>query len=136
MRPRRRHYQPVDVISSSLPGIRTCWCSRMSQGSAARYPTIYAGSQPAAASAYARCLQIRMRPCSGGARPIMAEGISNFAVEADLRDRSVICVIDPLAERKLDEELASEFERACPGILGALLDLMVLAVRELPDARL
>jgi hypothetical protein len=66
----------------------------------------------------------------------MAEGISNFAVEADLRDRSVICVIDPLAERKLDEELASEFERACPGILGALLDLMVIGVRQLPDTRL
>jgi hypothetical protein len=66
----------------------------------------------------------------------MAEGISNFAVEADLRDRSVICVIDPLRERKLDEDLADELERARPGILGALLDMLVVGVRELPKTRL
>ena len=72
----------------------------------------------------------------GGARPIMAEGISNFAVEADLRDRSIICVLDPLRERKLDEELAGEFERAYPGIFGALLDMMVVGICQLPNTRL
>jgi hypothetical protein len=71
-----------------------------------------------------------------GARPIMAEGVSNFASEADLRDRSIVSVIDPLGKRMLDAEIASELERLRPGIFGALLDAMVVGLREMPKTRL
>jgi hypothetical protein len=71
-----------------------------------------------------------------GARPIMLEGIANVAVEADMLSRAIICTIDPLRTRKLDSVLAEELARARPGILGALLDMAVVGIRQGPETRL
>src|SRR5262249_54842018 len=57
-------------------------------------------------------------------RPLLLNGIEDFATAGDLVDRSVQITlqrIDP--DKRLDEKkLAQEVEEAAPGILGALLD--------------
>jgi hypothetical protein len=70
------------------------------------------------------------------ARPIMLEGIANFVTRADLLDRAIIFVTEPLPHRKTERILHTEFERQRPGIFGALLDRLVIGIRQLPDTRL
>lgn len=70
------------------------------------------------------------------ARPIMLEGIANFVTRADLLDRAIIFVAEPLPHRKTERILHAEFERQRPGIFGALLDRLVIGIRQLPDTRL
>ena len=54
--------------------------------------------------------------------PNMLEGIANYIVRADLMDRAIILVLEPLADRKTERVLQVEFERLRPGLFGALLD--------------
>ena len=70
------------------------------------------------------------------ARPILLEGIANFVVRADLMDRGIILALEPLTERKTERALQAEFERLRPGLFGALLDHLVIGLRQLPDIRL
>jgi hypothetical protein len=70
------------------------------------------------------------------ARPIMLEGIANFVTRADLLDRAIIFAAEPLSTRKTERVLHAEFERQRPGIFGALLDRLVIGVRQLPDTHL
>ena len=70
------------------------------------------------------------------ARPIMAEGIANFVTRADLLDRAIILAAEPLSNRKTERVLHAEFERVRPGIFGALLDQLVIGIRQLPDTHL
>jgi hypothetical protein len=70
------------------------------------------------------------------ARPIMAEGISNFITRADLLDRALIFALEPMLNRKTERTLYAEFERLRPGIFGALLDHLVIGLRELPNTHL
>jgi hypothetical protein len=72
----------------------------------------------------------------GMARPIMLEGIANFVTRPDLMDRSIIFAAEPLSNRKTERVLHAEFERRRPRIFGALLDRLVIGIRQLPDTHL
>jgi hypothetical protein len=63
-------------------------------------------------------------------RPIMLEGIANFITRADLMDRAIILAIEPLAEHKTERALQAELEKLRPGLFGALLDRLVMGIRQ------
>src|SRR4029077_8716043 len=69
-------------------------------------------------------------------RPGILEGITNFIVRADLMERAVTLPLEPLADRKTERALQREFEGLRPGLFGALLDHLVVGVRQLPDTHL
>ena len=69
-------------------------------------------------------------------RPIMLEGIANYITRADLMDRAIILALEPLTDRKTERVLQAEFERLRPGLFGALLDHLVIGIRQLPDTHL
>jgi hypothetical protein len=71
-------------------------------------------------------------------RPVVLNGIGNFVTRHDLRDRAVIIECPPLAPsvRRDEATFWGEFDRVLPKIFGALLDLMVGAIRVLPTAQL
>ena len=71
-----------------------------------------------------------------GARPIMAEGIANFVTRPDLIDRSNIFAVKSLPNRRTERELLTEFDRYKAGIFGALCDMLVTGVRQLPETHL
>ena len=58
------------------------------------------------------------------ARPVIINGIPNLTDRADLADRSVTIHLSaiPDAERRPEDDLLADFEKARPRILGALLD--------------
>src|SRR4029077_21010715 len=69
-------------------------------------------------------------------RPGILEGITNFIVRADLMERAVTLPLEPLADRKTERALQREFEGLRPGLFGALLDHLVVGVRQVPDTHL
>jgi hypothetical protein len=69
-------------------------------------------------------------------RPIMVEGITDFVTRPDLLDRALIFVPGRVTERKADAELLADFERRRASIFGALLDHLVVGLRQRPDTRL
>ena len=69
-------------------------------------------------------------------RPVMLEGIANFIVRGDLMDRSIVLGLEPLADRRTEAALLAEFDRLRPGLFGALLDHLVMGVRQVSDTRL
>jgi hypothetical protein len=69
-------------------------------------------------------------------RPILLEGISNFVTRGDLQDRSITLALEPVTNRRTEAELMREFEIARPRIFGALLDMLVAGIRDLPNAKL
>ncbi len=71
-------------------------------------------------------------------RPIILNGIGLVAWRPDLADRSIKVTlprIDP-AQRRDERALDEEFERARPGILGALCDAVAAALGRLPETNL
>jgi hypothetical protein len=71
-----------------------------------------------------------------GARPIAFEGIVNVATRDDLQDRSIIFQLENVLNYKTEREMDPELDRQRPGILGALLDMMVRVLQMLPVTRL
>jgi len=71
-------------------------------------------------------------------RPIIVNGIEEIATRGDLLDRSLLVDLPaiPEEERRTEAEFWQTFEAARPGILGALLDGVVTALRRLPGVRL
>ena len=69
-------------------------------------------------------------------RPVMLEGIANFIVRGDLMDRSIVLGLEPLADRRTEAALLAEFDRLRPGLFGALLDHLVMGLRQVSDTRL
>jgi len=65
-------------------------------------------------------------------RPIVMNGIEDFATRGDLVDRCIFLRLAPISEkeRKTEAELDSAFEREAPGILGALLDAVSHGLRK------
>ncbi len=59
-----------------------------------------------------------------GRRPIIMNGIEDFATRGDLVDRCVFLRVNPIPEdkKKTERELLTEIEKAIGGVLGALLD--------------
>lgn len=73
-----------------------------------------------------------------GAHPIILNGIEEFATRPDLLDRAIVLELETIPEerRRTEEELLAQLEKLGPAIFGALLDAMVVGLRELPNVRL
>jgi hypothetical protein len=73
-----------------------------------------------------------------GQRPIALTSIADVASRSDLADRLVIVRLEmiPDEDRRPEEELLAAFEKARPGILGALLDAVSHGLMQLPHTRL
>jgi hypothetical protein len=69
-------------------------------------------------------------------KPIVLNGIDNFIERPDLQDRSIILALEPIRERKTEKELLGAFENKRSRILGALLDLLAIGIRDLPETNL
>jgi hypothetical protein len=64
-------------------------------------------------------------------RPVILNGIPSMIERPDLLDRSIQVTLStiPGRRRKEEEVLKQQFEKACPGILGGLLDAVSHALR-------
>jgi putative DNA primase/helicase len=71
-------------------------------------------------------------------RPIILNGISSLTDRADLADRAVTIHLQaiPEEERLPEDELWADFEKARPQIVGALLDAVSAALRNVATVRL
>ncbi len=71
-------------------------------------------------------------------RPLILNGIDDLLSRADLADRAVTITLAeiPSTRRRPESDILEEFEVARPLLLGALLDLVVAVLRELPTVRL
>ena len=69
-------------------------------------------------------------------KPIILNEIDNFIQRPDLQDRSIILALEPIRHRKTEKELLGEFETKRARIFGALLDLLVVGKRNLPEINL
>lgn len=69
-----------------------------------------------------------------GQRPIILNGIGEFVAGSDLRDRvlTVTCPTIEEADRRDEEGFWKAFEAARPRLLGALLDAVSMALKNLP----
>ena len=70
-------------------------------------------------------------------RPVLLNGIEELATRGDLLDRSLVVSLPPIPEARRQPErgLIGEFDRLRPRILGALLDAVVAALRNLDKMR-
>lgn len=73
-----------------------------------------------------------------GQRPIMLNGIPLLTDRADLADRALTVHLRaiPESDRRPEDEIWVNFERARPRLLGALLSAISAALRNLPSTRL
>ena len=71
-------------------------------------------------------------------RPVLITGIEELATRGDLLDRAILLYLPSIPEERRRPEKAFwvQFQEAAPRILGALLDTVVGALRELPGVRL
>lgn len=71
------------------------------------------------------------------ARPIILNGIPNLTDRADLADRALAIHLPNISEdrRRPESDFWRDFEAAAPGILGALLDAVSAALRNLPTTK-
>jgi hypothetical protein len=71
-------------------------------------------------------------------RPVILNGIDHLAERADLADRALILNLPhiPDNDRKDEEHLYGDFERALPQILGALFTAVSVAIKRIPQIRL
>lgn len=71
-------------------------------------------------------------------RPVIITGIEDVCTRSDLADRALVVTLPPFtdAARRPERELDAAIAAATPGILGALLDAVVVGLRELPGVRL
>jgi hypothetical protein len=65
-------------------------------------------------------------------------GIEELATRADLTDRTITVFLPSLkdSERKDEKTLYAEYEEALPRILGAIFDIISVALRNLPTSHL
>jgi hypothetical protein len=68
-------------------------------------------------------------------RPVILTGIEELATRSDLLDRSLVMYLPsiPETERQTEKSFWEDFQEAHPRILGALLDAVACALRELPN---
>lgn len=71
-------------------------------------------------------------------RPIILNGIPEVTTKPDLADRAIALRLSRIApeDRKTEREIWAEFEKVQPLILGALLDVLVVSLRNLPITKL
>jgi hypothetical protein len=71
-------------------------------------------------------------------RPCLLTGIEDLATRGDLLERSILLSLPPILEhaRRAERVFWRDFEAVRPRLLGALLDAVAGALRELPGVRL
>jgi hypothetical protein len=71
-------------------------------------------------------------------RPIIINSIEEIATRSDFLDRALLVTLPEISDdqRRAEEEFWDAFETARPAILGAFLDVMVVALRTLPRVKL
>ncbi|PIR00331.1 MAG: hypothetical protein COV66_07560 [Nitrospinae bacterium CG11_big_fil_rev_8_21_14_0_20_45_15] len=71
-------------------------------------------------------------------RPLILNGIDDIAVRGDLKDRAFIINLPVISEekRRPESEVLEEFEQFLPSIIGALLDAVVCALKNLASVQL
>lgn len=69
-------------------------------------------------------------------RPMLLNGIDDVASRPDLADRCLHLLLPPLVSRKAEADIEREFAVDGPAIFAALLDALVLAVRDHAAVRL
>jgi primase-polymerase (primpol)-like protein len=71
-------------------------------------------------------------------RPVLLTGIGEAASRPDLLDRSILLTLPVITEdnRRDEKTFWAEFETAHPSILGALLDGVAAALKNLPETKL
>jgi hypothetical protein len=71
-------------------------------------------------------------------RPVILNGINDLVTAQDLIDRCICIDLLQITDnqRKTDAELKTEFSKAYPRIFGALLDILVLTLRQIPNVDL
>jgi hypothetical protein len=71
-------------------------------------------------------------------RPVVVNGIEELCLRGDLADRAVIATLPAVTDehRQTEAEFWRAFEAAHPALLGALLDVVVGGLRDLPNTRL
>jgi hypothetical protein len=106
---------------SKLPNAMSDYLCRLATGGAVRLRALFKDSDETLLRA---------------TRPVMMEGITNFIVRPDLMDRAIILEPETLTDRQALRVLLAEFDRARPGLFGALLDHLVVGIQQLPDTRL
>jgi hypothetical protein len=70
------------------------------------------------------------------ARPMIANGITEFISAPDLLDRAIIIPMPYIKVRRTEAEFLKDFQLKRARILGALLDRMVVGIRNLPSTEL
>lgn len=70
----------------------------------------------------------------GAARPVVLNGISDYAARGDLLDRSILLNLPTIdaKERRTERELWAELANTAPKILGALCNAAVVGLRNYP----
>jgi hypothetical protein len=73
----------------------------------------------------------------GQARPVMLTGLRNVISRPDLADRTIILPLDYVDPRRrmTEAEFEEQFALERPLIIGALLDLVAHALKNMPDVR-
>jgi len=71
-------------------------------------------------------------------RPILLNGIGDFATASDFLDRTLLITCPRISDkaRKTEDELDDEFEPAWPRLLGAVLDCVSKTLAKLPEVKL
>jgi hypothetical protein len=71
-------------------------------------------------------------------RPVILNGIEELATRGDLLDRAIVMYLPSIPEKKrrTESDVLREFEAARPRILGALLDAVSAALRNINNVRL
>jgi hypothetical protein len=66
------------------------------------------------------------------ARPVIVNGITEVVSRPDLLDRAIVITLNPIpdSKRRTERDIESAFQAVHPGALGALLDAVVLALRD------
>ncbi len=69
-------------------------------------------------------------------RPVIINGIDDIASRPDLADRCLHLMLPPLVSRRTEADIERDFLKDAPAIFAALLDGLVLAVRDHAAVRL
>jgi phage/plasmid primase-like uncharacterized protein len=71
-------------------------------------------------------------------RPVIINGICDFVTAPDLIDRCLIIELPHIRDnqRKTETEIQNTFEKIYPELFGALLNVLVATLKELPNIRL
>jgi hypothetical protein len=68
-------------------------------------------------------------------RPIILNGIEEIAVRGDLLDRAIVLYLPSISkqQRRSERDFWQDFDRSSPWILGAVLDAVVMALRDVDE---